>query len=369
MEHQEEEEGKVDNKFSVVASFMQSISNERVFQTHVPSLHVDLHSYKNNDAAANKGGSQPIIRWPKKKMNDGSTNNNHDEQPHHPEEALSTLKFIGDFLPEDHSQIHSSSSEGEEEEQQRYYIPKTCPINLSILRNGRMMTIGSINLIVNGTENGLYSINVPIRNTIKQNYKLNKAGGGEISTSKRSNMARIKGDVYKFGIAQDAMIRVLIKVTTPQAVLPNNNSINRFGASDAAVQNYTSTTIEEEDDEDEEIDLIQSLQDQLDQKDATIQAQQKELVESKNTFLWTLRQYNKTIQSLRNELDMMVHEQQQNKRFLQLNSQAAASSCGMMMTNPQQSNGNGSSILSRVHMLQQQAPSPKLSLPLSISSI
>ena len=356
----EEEE---DDRFSVVASFMQSISNERIFQTHVPSLQVDLQGDHDDSSR------QPIIHWPShpKKKNERTAQDEHQTQ------AISTLKFIGDdFLPEEEedSLLHS------EEEEQRF-IPKTCPINLSILRNGKMITIGSINLIVNGEENGLMSINVPISDTIKQNSKLNRAGGGKTSLLKKS-MAKIKGDVYKFGIAEDAMIRVLVKVTP---VLPHHNNehldIDRFGASDAAVQNYIST-IEEEEDEDEDVeeidvydDLVKSLQEQLYQKDVTIQNQQKELIESKNTYIWTLRQYNKTIQSLRNELDMAY---EQNKRLLHPNKNNEGSQAGSgMMTNPQQAD-DGTSILSRVRMLQQQQTPTKLSLPLpyrdaSISSI
>ena len=246
MEEQGEEE---DDRFSVVASFMQSISNERIFQTHVPSLQVDLQS--NHDANNSSSSSQPIIHWPPhpKKKNDSTAT--HDE--HHHQQALSTLKFIGDFLPEEEEEdslLHS------EEEEQRF-IPKTCPINLSILRNGKMITIGSINLIVNGEENGMMSINIPITNTIKQNSKLNRAGGGKTTLLLKKSMAKIKGDVYKFGIAEDAMIRVLVKVTP---VLPHHNNndyldINRFGASDAAVQNYIST-IEGEDDEDEDVERL-----------------------------------------------------------------------------------------------------------------
>ena len=111
-------------ELSVVASFHTSNDDDCKCQTHVPSLKVPLHSPSHNNTSSSSLDhniiSQPVIHWPADTRGGRGGSS----------QALSTLKFIGEFIPED-DQIIVDTEEDDDNEVPRYQ-PKTCPISLSI---------------------------------------------------------------------------------------------------------------------------------------------------------------------------------------------------------------------------------------------
>ena len=109
-------------ELSVVASFHTSNDDDCKCQTHVPSLKVPLHSPPNISSSSLDHNiiSQPVIHWPADTRGGRGGSS----------QALSTLKFIGEFIPED-DQIIVDTEEDDDNEVPRYQ-PKTCPISLSI---------------------------------------------------------------------------------------------------------------------------------------------------------------------------------------------------------------------------------------------
>ena len=189
------------NSATIVASFTHSVSTGRKsFLTHVPSRPVHL-----NPTASAGEGVQHVIHWPSKTAGDDVG----DES-----QALSTLQFKRHFLPEDSGSI-SSSGHGSEENR---FIPQTCPIHLSISRNGKLVVIGSANVIINGEEKGESSITFPVISSfrpIKSNSpmkKMRKKGKGP-----QVPMMKIKGDKFQFGLKSDSMLRVLVRVSESDA--------------------------------------------------------------------------------------------------------------------------------------------------------
>jgi len=219
---------KSKEELSIVASFHTSNDDECTCQTHVPSLKVPLHSSPSPSSLDHNIISQPVIHWPADTRGRGGSS-----------QALSTLKFIGEFILEDDQIVDTEEDDGEEVPR---YQPKTCPISLSIFRNGKMVNVGIANLVINGEEKGENSINVPICNTIKHKT-LKKVGNG--SKRKHPNMTRIKDDTFQFGIKEKASIRVLVHVTKipqdQQETLKLISSTNR-GALRLSTAKYESSS-------------------------------------------------------------------------------------------------------------------------------
>mmetsp|Transcript_39076 Transcript_39076/g.70399 ORF Transcript_39076/g.70399 Transcript_39076/m.70399 type:complete len:574 (+) Transcript_39076:263-1984(+) len=223
---------KADNEeATIVASFSQNISKEKVFLTHVPSLPVPLTSGPAYSSAAsssvsvssfssgNGGGKmlQPVVHWPGTDDKDAEAGN-----------ALSTLQFKRQFVREEGGRAR--------------FVPQTCPINLSISRNGKMALLGKVNLVINGEERGESSVTVPITssirsskstvgNPLKQAKKISSslaaaAAKGKQVKQQDTPMIKIKGDVFQFGLEGGAMLRVLVHVNDLDAAIMEEEEIS-----------------------------------------------------------------------------------------------------------------------------------------------
>ena len=173
---------------SIVASLSQDISTEKTFFTHVPSLPLHL------DAAAlhpSSSSDQSVIQWPNNTdviENDGCVDKH---------QCLSTVRLKRRFTRELGSLDNNRLK------------PQKFPINISISRHGKLITLGKASVIVNGEENGISSTNIPIMTTYQKKSKI-KVGR---KSNKGTPIMRIKGDNIKFGLKGDAMLRVLVSVT------------------------------------------------------------------------------------------------------------------------------------------------------------
>ncbi|KAL9188148.1 hypothetical protein ACHAXT_006526 [Thalassiosira profunda] len=212
---------------TIVASFSQPIGKDRVFLTHVPSSPVSLQnaaptsagglkkassnaSTISSNASMSSAGStsntghhessanihKPAVHWPT--LVDVDELDSDDGMS--PTAALSTLQFQRQFVREGRGR----------------YVPQTCPITLSVSRNGKMALLGRANLVVNGEEAGEASATVPISSSVRGNRSVKKKMGlgkkkGEMATVKVS-----KGDAFQFGLEAGAMLRVLVNVSDPE---------------------------------------------------------------------------------------------------------------------------------------------------------
>ena len=62
-----------------------------------------------------------------------------------------------------HNKAEDKEEESKDDDLQRQFLPQTCRINLSIFpNNSNMVTLGKINLIINGEENSMTAMCVPI---------------------------------------------------------------------------------------------------------------------------------------------------------------------------------------------------------------
>mmetsp|Transcript_22007 Transcript_22007/g.40373 ORF Transcript_22007/g.40373 Transcript_22007/m.40373 type:complete len:558 (+) Transcript_22007:262-1935(+) len=218
----------LDPTATIVASFAQNISKERVFLTHVPSFPVPLTSGATSSSAAaasdsssssgNGGGGgmlQPVVHWPSMDAEDAEAGN-----------ALSTLQFKRQFVREEGGRAR--------------FVPQTCPINLSISRNGKLALLGKVNLIINGEERGESSVTVPITssirasktngNPLKQAKKISSlaaaAAKGKQVKQQNTPMIKIKGDTFQFGLEGGAMLRVLVHVNDLDAAIMEEEEIS-----------------------------------------------------------------------------------------------------------------------------------------------
>mmetsp|Transcript_14126 Transcript_14126/g.24826 ORF Transcript_14126/g.24826 Transcript_14126/m.24826 type:complete len:1280 (-) Transcript_14126:215-4054(-) len=233
----------LDPTATIVASFAQNISKERVFLTHVPSFPVPLTSGATSSSAAaasdsssssgNGGGGgmlQPVVHWPSMDAEDAEAGN-----------ALSTLQFKRQFVREEGGRAR--------------FVPQTCPINLSISRNGKLALLGKVNLIINGEERGESSVTVPITssirasktngNPLKQAKKISSlaaaAAKGKQVKQQNTPMIKIKGDTFQFGLEGGAMLRVLVHVNDPDAapILEEKETANNEGDTDNEDDSYS----------------------------------------------------------------------------------------------------------------------------------
>ncbi|KAL7514427.1 hypothetical protein ACHAXN_011646 [Cyclotella atomus] len=168
---------------TIVASFSHSLTQKNVLFTHLPSHPMELETSTT---------IQPIAYWSSKVDLDDA------------DQALSTLKFKRPFVKKDDSILQSKSK----------FVPQTCPIKLSVARNGKMISIGSADIIIHGTEDGDRTISSPVRsipNVSKSILPLSKIS---------FPMSRAKGDTISFGLRPDAKLRVLVHVSEPNVPVP-----------------------------------------------------------------------------------------------------------------------------------------------------
>ena len=170
---------------TVVASFSHSVNNKDVFFTHLPSQPMEL---------ATETTLQPIAYWSAKVDLDDA------------DQALSTLKFKRPFVKKDRRRPDFDTNN-------RYnsgkYVPQKCPIRISVSRNGKMINLGTADIIIHGTEDGERAITSAV-------VCMPKANKPKLPMSKVSfPMSRAKGDYMSFGLRPDAKVRVLVHVNEP----------------------------------------------------------------------------------------------------------------------------------------------------------
>ena len=144
--------------------------------------------------------------------------------------ALSTLRFKRKFVRENNPNAVPGGASR--------YLPQTCPINLSVSRNGRMALLGKVDLLINGEERGKGSVTAPIASSIRPNKskmgkkirKMGKSSKDAAGEDEAIPMVRIKGDPYQFGPGGLAMLRMLVHVHDPDAILEEGS----FGAGEEA---------------------------------------------------------------------------------------------------------------------------------------
>lgn len=211
----------------VVASF--SVSKDGVFLTHLPSTPVSLDSshgtcsslgsplsYDSDVSVGGVGGVggggegmfQPVVHWPNTDLEDNIDT---------PGTALSTLQFKQKFVREG---LLTNR-----------YVPQTCPINLSISRNGRMTHLGKANLVIHGDERGEIPLTVPVANDIPQQRRRISVGSpvrqkGPTRNTPNTQMVRTKGDIYQFGLGESPMLTVLVHVRDADIVSPAMEAVH-----------------------------------------------------------------------------------------------------------------------------------------------
>ena len=182
---------------SLVVSFSQNLSAGNSFLTHVPSMpmeHLDTSCMKSGKAKDTI--PQPLVRW------HGMDAGKGDETVG---KELSTLRFIRRFRPKAVKDTASSTTR---------LLPESFPLNLSLSRSGKLITLGKAEIIITGDEKEDSYIDVPISSTIK---KVGVSNPIKKSSSKdHIPMVRVKGDDLQFGLKGDSILRVLVSVTDVQ---------------------------------------------------------------------------------------------------------------------------------------------------------
>jgi hypothetical protein len=179
----------IGDRVTIVASFSQVLSGKE-FLTHLPSDPIEVET----SVIPTKPFPQQLVEWPDldedEVILDDDDNNI----------ELSTYQFSRAFQREKHRDGKSSAMR---------FIPQTCPINISVFRHGKLLTLGTANLVLTGDERGSSSI-API----SMNYRNSKVKNMKrfLKGSKSIPMARIQGDNIQFGFKSDAMLRVLVSV-------------------------------------------------------------------------------------------------------------------------------------------------------------
>mmetsp|Transcript_15394 Transcript_15394/g.32647 ORF Transcript_15394/g.32647 Transcript_15394/m.32647 type:complete len:848 (+) Transcript_15394:174-2717(+) len=183
-----------ENFATIVASFAHTVATgKKSFLTHVPSSPLKL-------SAINRHASQHVAYWPSQASDeDGSIE----------KQSLSTLQFKRHFEAED----VGSGGENEGATPLRRFIPQSCPIHLSISRNGKLVVIGSANIIINGEEKGDSSITIPIISNLRKSSSPIKKMRRMKGKDDLSQMMKIKGDRFQFGLKSDSTLRVIVRVS------------------------------------------------------------------------------------------------------------------------------------------------------------
>ena len=96
------------------------------------------------------------------------------------------------------------------------FIPQTCPINISLSRNGKLATLGKASIVISGDVQGESSIIVPV--------VLQKKAG---SSKESIPMTRIKGDDLLLGLKSDStLLHVLVSVTDAVKDVSTNKDLS-----------------------------------------------------------------------------------------------------------------------------------------------
>lgn len=178
---------------TLVASFSHSLTQKDVLFTHLPSHPMKLETSTT---------LQPIAYWSSKVDLDDA------------DQALSTLKFKRPFVKRDTFTSNSSRQPSSAK-----FVPQKCPIRLSVSRNGKMINIGSADIIIHGNEDGERAI----ASAVISKPKANKS---RLPLSKISfPMSRAKGDNMSFGLRPDAKIRVLVHVNEPNTSVASTRGL------------------------------------------------------------------------------------------------------------------------------------------------
>jgi hypothetical protein len=193
----------IGDKVTIVASFSQVLSGKE-FLTHLPSDPIEVET----SVIPTKPFPQQLVEWPDldddEVMLDDDNNNI----------ELSTYQFSREFQLEKQRDGKSSAMR---------FIPQTCPINISMSRHGKLLSLGKANLVITGEERGASSvapITINYRNSKVKNMKKILKG------SKSIPMVRMQGDNIQFGLKSDAMLRVLVSVRQGRASTQIPTAIN-----------------------------------------------------------------------------------------------------------------------------------------------
>ncbi len=227
---------------TVVASFSQTLSGQE-FLTHLPSDPFEVET----SLIQNRPIDQNLVQWP------GLDDDDDAEEEEAVVGSLSTFQCSKSFQLE---RVDAKSSK-------KRFIPQSCPISISMSRNGKLVSLGKANLIITGEERGGSSV-VPITIAYpKSKGKMKKFRKGNSSNQSSVPMMRIKGDNVQFGLKSDAMLRVFVTVRDGRSAsstqkLPDN-TIQILKLKPAAAlhfdppteNDYESESIEEDSSQDE----------------------------------------------------------------------------------------------------------------------
>lgn len=139
----------------------------------------------------------------------------------------------------------------------RRFVPQTCPVNLSVSRNGKTALLGRFDLSITGEENGQTPVIIPVTSaaldpkTQEQNSsvtnslgKIRNMGKGS-SSNKNISMSKIsKTDPFQFGLQTGAMIRLLVNVSDINTVKEEEKHTQDEADAKAVSIEHTSTEIE-----------------------------------------------------------------------------------------------------------------------------
>lgn len=179
----------VGDKVTIVASFSQILSGKE-FQTHLPSDPIEVET----SVIPTQPFPQQLVEWPMDEDDFTLSDNNI---------GMSTYQYSREFQLENQRDGKTSA---------KRFVPQICPINISLSRRGKMLSLGKANLVITGEERGQSTIVIPI-SLHSQNSKI-KDMKKLLKGSKSTPMARIEGDNIKFGLKSDAMLRVSVSVGT-----------------------------------------------------------------------------------------------------------------------------------------------------------
>jgi hypothetical protein len=250
---------------TVVASFSQTLSGQE-FLTHLPSDPFEVET----SLIQNRPIDQNLVQWP-------DTDDDDDDEDEEAVGSLSTFQCSKSFQLE---RADAKSSK-------KRFIPQSCPISISMSRNGKLVSLGKANLIITGEERGGSSV-VPITIAYpKSKGKMKKFRKGNSSNQSSVPMMRIKGDNVQFGLKSDAMLRVFVTVrdgrsaSSTQKVPDNTIQILKLKPAaalhfDPPTENdYESESVEEDSGQDEVSDKSRGMRGSKNVKTESLQTDKK----------------------------------------------------------------------------------------------
>lgn len=256
---------------SIVASFVHDVSNNQrsSFLTHFPSLPMSLPSSPSNEPF------EEVIHWP--------TTQPYGENATHDDGALSTLKFQRHFLLE--KDCGDKGADGGFLPSATYrFVPQSCPIELSLSRDGKLVVIGAANILVSGEEVGGSSTNIPVVNPLRSKSPTKRLRKKLTAVP----MLRLKGDSFRCGITPEATLRVLVHVEEAMSTLIVDGADDNPAADTPCDIGTHCDSVEEWEDYDLDRSELRTLREQLAQSEKTNNdllcqlANQREIAEAKN---------------------------------------------------------------------------------------